>query len=97
MAGNVVSEQEAKLFLLLRENPSEWLTAKRLATSAEISERTARMHLLRYVRSGIVQVRTVFPGYRYQISDQARKRDPGRISRLESAIDVIGFVRSIET
>lgn len=97
MAKSAISMQEAKLYLLLRESPKTWLTSKELATTAEVSGACTRMYLRRFVKAGIAEVIEIFPGYRYRISALARRSDPVHVSRLESAVDVLGFVRSTET
>lgn len=67
-----------------------WVTSAEVATRARVSPRTARHHLLRLVRLGILDQAEVFPRHRYRVSQLAGKRNKAFVQRLEKAQEVFG-------
>lgn len=90
MERNEISLHEARLFLELKK-ANNWKTSKELATLAKISDRTARAHLLRFSRIGILDCAEVYPGHRYKLAKKADKRNSGFLRRIEAAVEVFGL------
>ena len=97
MERSEVSLQEVKMYLALKANASAWFTSKELAKKTAGNERTARAHLLKLVRLGIVDQAEVFPAHRYRISDKASKRNVAYVQRLETACEVFGSLAHISS
>ena len=91
MERNEISEQETRLFCALRNHGATWITSRELAKQAKVAERTARAHLLKFVKLNIVDLAEVFPGHRYRLAEKADKRNGSYITRLMRAADVFGF------
>lgn len=91
MEKNEVSIHEAKLFLVLRGGGTGWITSRDAAKASGISERTARAHLLKLAKMGLVDQAEVFPAHRYRLAAKADKRNGGYVRRLESACEVFGL------
>ncbi len=87
-----VSNHLAKVFLVLKASPKEWLTAGGIAEKADVAGRTARSHCLRLVNLGIVDQAEVFPAHRYRLSPMASKRNKTMVARIEDAAKVFGLV-----
>lgn len=82
-----ISVHEVRIFWCLQAK-NTWQTSKELATLAKVSPRTARHHLLRYVKLNLVDQAEVFPAHRYRLSAAAEKRNPGYLIRLKNAAEV---------
>lgn len=83
-----ISLHEVKLYRVFTDTPSEWLTNKEVAASSGVAERTARMHTLRLVKLGILDLAEVFPAHRFKLSSMANKRNQSYLLRLERACEV---------
>lgn len=91
MERNEVSIHEARLFVSLRKKARQWISSKEAAESSGISPRTARAHLLKFVKLGIVDVAETFPGHRYKMSEKADKRNQAYLMRLKGTAEVFGL------
>ena len=80
-----ISEHQVRIYRVLARG--DWLTAHELATAAQVSPRTARLHLTKLVQHSIAERSAVFPGYRYR-STGAGDRD--YIAQLKSAAESFG-------
>ena len=93
--GDSMESSEVSLHLLKVYNficdQKQWITAKDIAEGAGIAHRTARAHVLRLVRLGIVDQAEVFPAHRYKLSKLATKRNKAFVQRLEQAREVFGL------
>ena len=83
-----ISRHLLAVFVHLRDRKG-WHTSKHIAEQTKISDRTARAHLLRLVRLGIVDQAEVFPAHRYRLSDKADKRNKAMMLRFKVAEEVL--------
>lgn len=90
MESNEISEHQVRLYQFLRGN-SGWCTAIQAAEASKIASRTARAHLLKFVKAGIVDQIEAFPGHRYQFSPLAEKRNKTLVARLKQAVEVFSL------
>lgn len=81
-----VSVHLARIFLAIR--CGKWMTAKEVATIAVVDGATARGHLRRLVKQGLLDQAEVFPGHRYRMSSVAEKRNLAFVRRLEQAVEI---------
>lgn len=84
-----ISTHFLSVFKALRDGRG-WHTSKGVAATANVSDRTARAHLLKLVQLGIADQAEVFPAHRYRFSDKAEKRNKAMILRLRQAEEVLG-------
>ena len=89
METSEVSLHLVKVYMFLKGR-IDWVTSKDVAQGAHIAERTARHHLLKLVRLGIVDQAEVFPAHRYHLSRLAEKRNKSFVQRLEQAKEIFG-------
>jgi predicted DNA-binding transcriptional regulator len=82
-----ISRHEVRIFNLLSES-TRWLTNKEIATQLSMSERTVRMHTLRFVRLGMLDQAEVFPAHKYRWSAKSDKRNISYLQRLKQAAEV---------
>lgn len=87
---NEVSIHEVRLYLALRRAGPTWRTSRELAAEARVADRTARLHLLRFVHLGVADQAEVFPAHRYRIAEFAPKRNAGYMLRLDRAVEAFG-------
>ncbi len=87
MESKEISHHQVRLFNYL-SNQTDWCTAAAASEGSQIASRTARMHLLKFVKAGIVDQMTLFPGHRYRLSPLAEKRNKTLIQRLKAAVEV---------
>jgi DNA-binding IclR family transcriptional regulator len=87
MEHNEISEHQARIFRFMQQH-NDWLTSQQVAQGAGVAGRTARQHLLRLVRLGLLDQAEVFPGHRYRLSSKADKRNVAYLKRLETACEV---------
>lgn len=88
MERNEISIHEVRVFQFLKGGGDKWVTAKDVAAAASVASRTARAHLLKFVKLGIADQAEVFPAHRYRMAEKASKRNAGYMLRLESACEV---------
>lgn len=86
-----ISIHEARLYRVFTKDESAWLTNRDVAKASQISERTARLHTLRLVKLGILDLAEVFPAHRFRISQMAEKRNRAYLQRLNNACSVFGI------
>lgn len=86
-----ISLHEAKLYRVFTGSPASWITNKEVASTSGIAERTARLHTLRLVKLGILDLAEVFPAHRFRLSQMADKRNRGYLQRLNGACEVFGL------
>ena len=84
MDRKTVSIHEVRIFQSLKSK-STWLTSEEVSEQAKVAPRTARMHLLRFSKAGLCERAEVFPGFRYKLASDARKRSPELFGRLVEA------------
>ena len=83
-----ISRHFLSVFTFLRDTKG-WHTSKGIAAKANVSDRTARAHLLRLVNLGIADQAEVFPAHRYRFSANAEKRNKAMMTRLKTAEEVL--------
>jgi len=86
-----ISIHEARLYRVFTKSPATWLTNKEIAQQAKIAERTARLHTLRLVKLGILDLAEVFPAHKFKLPQTADKRNRGYLTRLENVCEVFGI------
>ena len=91
METNETSLHEIKVYAALSSDPTAWLSSAQVAERTGIAPRTARHHLLKLSRLGVVDCAEVFPGHKYQVAKKASKRNSGYVQRLEKAREVFGL------
>jgi predicted ArsR family transcriptional regulator len=84
MSKNEISIQQVKLFIALLDSRPEWRSSRYLAEAAGLNERTVRAHLRKLTVQRVVEVMEAFPGYRYRIIGDVRKRNTGYVHRLQA-------------
>ena len=87
METNEISAHEVRVFLFLKDS-GRWVTAKETAKNASVAPRTARFHLLKLSRLGLLDSAEVYPGHRYRLSDKAPKRNPAYFARIIKAAEI---------
>lgn len=90
MESNEISLHEARVYSVLKSAKEQWMTAKDAAQKARVAPRTARAHVSKLTKLGLLDVAEVFPGHRYRLSDKASKRNQAYLQRLDNAIEVFG-------
>ena len=90
MERNEISLHEIKIYHALEKQGTAWSTSKKLASLSGIAERTARAHLLKFVKLNIVDVAEVFPAHRYRLAEKADKRNTAYMVRIKRASEVFG-------
>ncbi len=88
MESNEISLHELKIYKSM--SLEQWLTSKEVAKSSGVADRTARHHLLRLVKLGVLDQAEVFPAHRYRLSKFADKRNASYKIRLDQAAEVFG-------
>jgi hypothetical protein len=92
MPSSEISTHEAAVYVVLRNNPSEWLTVKQVTERSEMlslpQERTVRSHLKRFAGLGIAEEVKVFPGHRFRLHPQAEEKNAAYVERLRKAVEV---------
>jgi hypothetical protein len=88
-----ISIHEARLYRVFTAAPTSWLTNREVAEAAKIAERTARLHTLRLVQLGILDLAEVFPAHKFRLAQQADKRNRGYLTRLENVCEVFGLTK----
>lgn len=84
---NEVSRHEVLVFRSLAID--RWVTSRQVAETSGVAPRTARAHLLKLVRLGVVDQAEVFPAHRYRLSEFAAKRNRGYTDRLDRAAEAL--------
>ncbi len=82
-----ISQHQLRVFQFVK-GKSGWVSSREIATGADVAERTARAHALRFVRLGVFDQAEVFPAHRYRLSALADKRNKALIQRLDVAASV---------
>lgn len=90
MESNEISLHQVKVFQAVRSS-SQWITSKEVANLSGVADRTARSHLLKLVKLGLIDQAEVFPAHRYRVSDFAGKRNLAYLQRIEKAAEVFGL------
>lgn len=85
MSARCISAHEAKFFSAL--NQSSWQTSAEIAEKVGISGSAARSYVLRLVEAGIVEVRKVYPGYRYRLSATPSQDGTAYLKQLHEAVE----------
>lgn len=86
-----ISEHEVKIYMLLKAQPEKWFTHKEIATGTGVAERTVRMHTVRFVKLGLLDLAELFPAHRYRFSEKGHRRNKSYTLRLESAAEIFGI------
>lgn len=89
MESNEISLHQVRVFQFL-SGRTDWITAADVAAGSKVASRTARAHLSKFVKAGVVDQAEVFPGHRYRLSPLAEKRNKSLIQRLRKAIEIFG-------
>ena len=90
MERSEISHHEVRIYQSLKTRPQEWLTNKEIAGVSGVNERTVRLHTLRFVKLGMLDLAEVFPAHRFRWSAKAERRNKSYEVRLENAIEVFG-------
>lgn len=88
MEKNDISAHEVRVFKSLT---NEWKSTREISEEAQVAYRTANMHLLRFVKLGLIDLARVFPGHRYRLSEKSNKRNAGYHIRLDQAASALGL------
>ncbi len=88
-----ISIHEARLYRVFTAAPASWLTNREVAEAAKIAERTARLHTLRLVQLGILDLAEVFPAHKFKLAQAADKRNRGYLTRLENVCEVFDLAK----
>jgi predicted ArsR family transcriptional regulator len=88
MESSEVSVHEVKVFA--STSRTEWKTSRDIAQESQVSGRTARKHLLKLQKLGLLDVAEVFPGHRYRRSLLADKRNASYLQRLTHVAEIFG-------
>jgi hypothetical protein len=80
-----ISAHEIRILDVLRKNKGVWLTSQEVSAQAKVSDRTARMHLLRFVKMNIIERTQTFPGYRYRWKHAAEQTNGEYLRRIAAA------------
>lgn len=92
MEQNEISIHELRVYLILRNNKTKWLSNTEIAAQIDgIAKRTVRAHTSKLVKAGLVDQAEVFPGHRFRWAVKADKRNGGYLQRLEKAREVFGL------
>lgn len=87
-----LSRHEVEVFRVLMSEPARWWTHIEIGEAADaVSDRTVRLHTKRLVDAGLIEVIEVFPGYRYRIAQDGRKRNSAYLTRLRRAALALGI------
>lgn len=86
-----ISLHEVKLYRSFTGSPEKWVSNRDVAQMTGVAERTVRMHTLRLVNLGILDMAEVFPAHRFRLAKMADKRNKGYVTRLENACEVFGL------
>ena len=86
-----VSLHEAKIYLVLRQRPDEWLTGEELSEKSGVNPRTCRMHTVRLVKLGVIEQVRLHPAHRYRFPAKSAKRNEAYIKRVELAAEIFGL------
>lgn len=89
------SIHEARVYRCLTDATPMWLSAREVAERAQVAQRTARGHLLAFVKSGVLDVALVFPEHRYRLSDTAAVESSQAVKRLRYNCEVFGLTPSV--
>lgn len=89
MERNEISVHEVRVFCSME--CGKWLTAREVSESSNVAGRTARAHLLKMVRLGLLDCAEVFPGHRYRLADKTDKRNVGYLNRIIRARAALGL------
>jgi len=90
MERSEISQHEVKIYKTLKNNPEVWMTNKDISTRSDVKERTVRMHTLRFVKLGMIDLAEVFPAHRFKWSPKADRRNKGYELRLLNAVAAFG-------
>jgi len=92
MSARCISAHEARFFSAL--NQSSWQTSAELAAKAEVSGGAARQYALRLKKAGIVEVRKLYPGYRYRLASNPAPESMPYLKELQEAVDAFRHIES---
>lgn len=81
-----ISIHEIRTVQTLRDSKT-WMTNSEIAKKSSIAERTARLHTLRLLHLGLLDVIKMYPGYRYRWSQKSEHRNKAYLQRIEIAIN----------
>lgn len=87
---NEISVHESRVFIALLKNGG-WMSSNDVASMANVASRTARQHLLKLTRLGLLDQAEVFPGHRYRLSRLAKQRNHSYYGRLVQACEILGL------
>lgn len=88
METSEISLHQVRIYRFVAQHKG-WITAKEIAGGANVGDRTARSHALRFVRLGIFDQAEVFPAHRYRLSELAGKRNKAFLQRLDEAAEIL--------
>jgi hypothetical protein len=86
---NEISIHEIRVFAAV-SSAQDWVTSKQVASQAAVAGRTARLHLLKLTRLGLLDGAAVFPCHRYKAAEKADKRNFAYLQRITQAAEVFG-------
>lgn len=87
METSEISIHQSRIYEFVK-SAGRWVTSREIASGADVAERTARAHALKFVRLGVFDQAEVFPAHRYRLSELAGKRNISVVRRLEAAREI---------
>lgn len=84
MGGVQISHHEVRVYKSTCHHKS-WLTAKEIASTSDVSDRTARHHAARLAELGVFDVARVFGGFRYRIKTELEPSASKYVGQIEAA------------
>lgn len=88
MSVDTISRHEVAVFQAVGK---DWITSRDIAERADVAPITARQHLVRFVRAGLIERANVFPGYRYRSAQNGNAHEHPYLKRLNDAASVFGL------
>lgn len=88
-----ISRHELLIYKAFVDNKDKWLTNQGIAEmlTGSVAIRTVRLHTLRLVKLGILDLAEVFPAHRFKASIKAHRRNLNYVTRLKKALEVFGM------
>ena len=88
MERNEISQHEVKVYQALVRHPGQWLSSKDIESFVtDVSPRTIRHHLKKFVDVGVADLAELFPSHRYRWAERAEKRNKAYTLRLQKAAE----------
>lgn len=90
MSEDQISAHEIRIYEAAKASGG-WMTARELAVSGDVADRTARAHAAAFAQRGVFEVAKVFGGYRYRIANNVEGDARAFVEQLEAAKRILGL------